>query len=287
MRGKGGRMGILYIVATPIGNLEDMTFRAVRVLQEAALIAAEDTRKTRRLLDAYGIKTPMTSYYEHSKSAKLDYILECLNDSDVALVSEAGTPGLNDPGYDLIVAAIKRKIQVVPIPGPSIVVTALVASGLPTDRFTYLGFLPHKIGDRQRFLRSVADEPATLIVLETPHRLKEALADIYKILGDRRIAVCREVTKLHEEIFRGAVSSALEHFTGPRGEFAMVIDGKRETTVPEMTDDIIKRLEKMRRSGLTAKEAIAELSEATGLPHKKLYQAWLSLAPFSHKKIDK
>lgn len=280
-------MGILYIVATPIGNLEDMTFRAVRVLQEASLIAAEDTRKTRRLLNAYGIKTPMLSYFEHSKPAKVDYILERLNEGDVALVSEAGTPGLNDPGYDLIVAAIQRNIQVVPIPGSSIVISALVVSGLPTDRFVYLGFLPHKAGDRQRFLKSVAQERATLVVLETPHRLREALTDINEILGDRRIAVCREVTKLHEEIFRGTVSSAIEHFTSPRGEFALVIDGQRETDVPEVTDDIIKRLEKMHRAGMSAKEAIAVLSGATGLPHKKLYQIWLDLSSSTHKKVDK
>lgn len=280
-------MGILYIVATPIGNLEDMTYRAVRILKEVSLVAAEDTRKTRRLLDAYSIKTSMTSYYEHSKPAKLEYILERLMESDVALVSEAGTPGLNDPGYDLVVAAIRRNIRVVPIPGASVVVTALVASGLPTDRFIYLGFLPHKAGDRQRFLKSVADEPATLVILETPHRLKEALIDVLEVLGDRRVAVGRELTKLHEEIFRGTVSAALEYFAVPRGEFALVIDGKRDTVVPEVTDDIIKRLEKMNRSGMTAKDAIAELSGITGLSHKKLYQAWLNLSSSSHKKIDK
>jgi 16S rRNA (cytidine1402-2'-O)-methyltransferase len=280
-------MGILYVVATPIGNLEDISRRAIRILQEVSLIAAEDTRKTRRLLNTYDIKTPMTSYFEHSKLTKLDYILDCLDESDVALVSDAGTPGLNDPGYDLIVAAAKRGITVTPIPGPSVVVAALVVSGLPTDRFTYLGFLPRKAGDRRRFLKSVVDESATLVILETPHRLKEALTDISDILGDRRIAVCRELTKLHEEIFRGTVSGAIAHFTAPRGEFALVIDGKREITTPALTDNITGRLQNMRRSGMTAKEAIAGVSKETGLPRKKLYQVWLTLSPSSGKKIDK
>jgi 16S rRNA (cytidine1402-2'-O)-methyltransferase len=280
-------MGILYIVATPIGNLEDMTYRAVRVLREVSLIAAEDTRKTKRLLSAYDIKTPMTSYFEHSKLTKLDYILGRLNEGDVALVSEAGTPGLNDPGYDLVVAAAKKGIRIVPVPGPSIVVTALVVSGLPTDRFTYLGFLPHKTSDRRRFLEATADESATLVILETPHRLRGALADILNILGDRRIAVCRELTKLYEEIFRGTVTGAIEYFTQPRGEFALVIDGKRETKKPELTDEITRRLQDMYRSGMTAKEAVAELCQETGLPRRKLYQAWLLLSPSSSKKINK
>ena len=234
-------MGILYVVATPIGNLEDISKRAIRILQEVSLIAAEDTRKTGRLLNAYDIKTPMTSYFEHSKLTKLDYILDRLEEGDVALVSDAGTPGLNDPGYDLIVAAAKQGITVMPIPGPSVVVAALVVSGLPTARFTYLGYLPHKSSDRRRFLKSVINESATLVILETPHRLKEALTDILNTLGDRRIVVCRELTKLYEEIFRGTVSGAIAHFTAPRGEFALVIEGKREITKPELTDDITTR----------------------------------------------
>ena len=175
----------------------------------------------------------------------------------------------------------------VPVPGPSIAVAALVVSGLPTDRFTYLGFLPHKAGDRRRFLKSVVDELATLIILETPHRLKEALTDISDILGNRRITVCRELTKLHEEIFRGTVSDAIAHFIVPRGEFALVIEGKREVIAPEMDDVIAKRLQNMRLSGMTAKETIAVLSKETGLPRKKLYRAWLKSGSSSDKKIDK
>jgi 16S rRNA (cytidine1402-2'-O)-methyltransferase len=219
-------MPVLYVIATPIGNLEDISLRALRLLREVKLIAAEDTRTTRRLLNAYNIKTPLTSYHEHSKRAKLDYLLNYLEKEDMALVSEAGMPGLSDPGYELIVAAIERGISVVPIPGASAVITALVVSGLPTDQFLYVGFLPRRKGQRQRLLSSIIDEPRTIVAFETPHRLREALSDIEEILGDRRISVCRELTKIHEEIFRGRVSQAKEHFVEPRGEFSLVIEGK-------------------------------------------------------------
>ncbi|HXZ30568.1 MAG TPA: 16S rRNA (cytidine(1402)-2'-O)-methyltransferase [Dehalococcoidia bacterium] len=219
-------MPILYVIATPIGNLEDISLRALRLLGEVKLIAAEDTRKTRRLLNAYNIRTPLTSYHEHSNRAKLDYLLAYLEEEDLALVSEAGMPGLSDPGYDLIVAAVERGVSVVPIPGVSAVITALVVSGLPTDQFVHVGFLPRRKGQRQRLLSSIIDEPRTIVAFETPHRLKEALNDIEEILGDRRVSVCRELTKVHEEIFRGRVSQAREHFVEPRGEFSLVIEGK-------------------------------------------------------------
>ena len=219
-------MPVLYVIATPIGNLEDISLRALRLLQEVKLIAAEDTRTTRHLLNAHNIKTPLTSYHEHSKRAKLDYLLNYLEKEDLALVSEAGMPGLSDPGYELIVAAIERGISVVPIPGASAVITALVVSGLPTDQFLYLGFLPRRKGQRQRLLSSIVDEPRTIVAFETPHRLRKALSDIEEILGNRRLSVCRELTKVHEEIFRGRVSQAREHFAEPRGEFSLVIEGK-------------------------------------------------------------
>jgi 16S rRNA (cytidine1402-2'-O)-methyltransferase len=219
-------MPILYVIATPIGNLEDISLRALRLLGEVKLIAAEDTRKTRRLLNAYNIRTPLTSYHEHTSRAKLDYLLDYLEKEDLALVSEAGMPGLSDPGYDLIVAAVEQGISVVPIPGVSAVITALVVSGLPTDQFVYVGFLPRRKGQRQHLLSSIMDEPRTIVAFETPHRLREALTDIEEILGDRRVSVCRELTKVHEEIFRGRVSQAREHFVEPRGEFSLVIEGR-------------------------------------------------------------
>ena len=219
-------MPALYIIATPIGNLEDICLRALRLLREVKLIAAEDTRTTRRLLTAYDIKTPLTSYHEHSKRAKLDYILDYLEKEDLALVSEAGMPGLSDPGYELIVSAIERGISVVPVPGASAVITALVVSGLPTDQFVYVGFLPRRKGQRQRLLDSIAEERRTIVAFETRHRLTEVLNEIEEILGDRRLCVCRELTKVHEEIFRGRMSQAREHFAEPRGEFSLVIEGK-------------------------------------------------------------
>ncbi len=270
-------MPTLYVVATPIGNLEDISLRALRTLRGVKLIAAEDTRKTRRLLSAYNIKTPMTSYYEHNKQAKLGYILEFLQKEDVALVSEAGMPGISDPGYELIVAAGQRGITVTPVPGPSAVTAALAVSGLPTDRFTCIGFLPHKANDRRRALESVTDETGTIIALETPHRLLAALNDILAVLGDRRLAVCRELTKLHEEVFRGTVSEAIKRFTEPRGEFTLVIEGKGTKDKPRLTDDIERQLQRMYLSGATAKEAIAAVAGETGMTRKELYKAWLRL----------
>ena len=270
-------MPTLFVVATPIGNLEDITRRALRTLREVKLIAAEDTRKTRKLLTHYDIKTPMTSYHEHNKRAKLNYILNYLNDADVAIVSEAGMPGMSDPGYDLIVAAQEKSIPVVPIPGPSAVITALVVSGLPTDRFTYIGFLPNKTKARLELLKSVASESGTIVAFEAPHRLKASLEDIRQTLGDRQIAVCREMTKLHEEIFRGTVSAAIEHFTEPRGEFTIVIEGKPESK-PQLTADIEKQLHYRYLSGMPAKKAIAEMAQETGLSRKELYRTWLKLA---------
>ncbi|MBA7626639.1 Ribosomal RNA small subunit methyltransferase I [subsurface metagenome] len=271
-------MSALYVVATPIGNLEDISLRALRTLREVKLIAAEDTRRTRQLLTTYGIKTPMTSYHERNKWTKLGYILDCLEGGDVALVSDAGMPGMSDPGYELIVAANQRGIPVVPIPGASVVITALVVSGLPTERFIYLGFLPHKSSGRHRFLESIADEYGTIVVLESPHRLLAALNDILLVLGDREIAVCRELTKLHEEVFRGTISQAMEHFLKPRGEFTLVIKGKAKKDKPQLTKDIERQLHHMHRSGVTAKEAIAKVVKETGLSRKELYQAWLAVA---------
>ncbi len=268
-------MPALYMVATPIGNLEDISLRALRILREVQLIAAEDTRRTKRLLATYNIKTPITSYHEHNKWTKLDYILGCLEGGDVALVSDAGMPGMSDPGYELVVAASQRGIPVVPIPGPSSIVTALAVSGLPTERFIYLGFLPRKANGRRRLLESVANQDGTIVVLESPHRLLAALDDILLTLGDRKIAVCRELTKIYEEVFRGTISQAIAHFTEPRGEFTLVIEGKGEKDSPSLTDDIEQQLHHMRLSGVRAKEAIAKIAGETGLSRKELYRAWL------------
>jgi len=220
----------LFIVPTPIGNLEDMTLRALRVLREAALIAAEDTRTTRILLQHYAITTPLTSYHEHNKLTKLDVIFNALERGSVALVSDAGTPGISDPGYELIQAAIERGIRVEPLPGACAVVTALVASGLPTDGFVYLGFLPKKDKARREFLAGLMNEPRTLALYESPNRLTDTLAAALATLGDRPACVAREITKIYEEFYRGTVSSALAYYTEqpPRGEIVLLIGGAPE-----------------------------------------------------------
>ncbi|MFY9814221.1 MAG: 16S rRNA (cytidine(1402)-2'-O)-methyltransferase [Dehalococcoidales bacterium] len=268
-------MNTLYIVATPIGNLEDISLRALRVLKEVRLIAAEDTRKTSRLLNHYQITTPMTSYYEHNKLVKLNRMLEYLEQGDMALVSEAGMPGISDPGYELVAAAVGQGIPVVPVPGASAVTTALAVSGLPTDRFTFLGFLPNKSSARRRVLETAAAEKGTLIILEAPHRVQDSLQDILDVLGDRRIAACRELTKMHEEIFRGNVSEAIKHFAAPIGEFTLVVEGNKAESPKELTTEISQKLHELRASGVSAKEAIAAVSAETGLTKRELYKAWL------------
>lgn len=195
----------------------------------------------------------------------------------MALVSEAGMPGISDPGYELIVAANQRGLPVVPIPGPSVVTTALAVSGLSTEKFTYLGFLPRRANGRRRLLETVVDGSSTIVVFESPHRLLAALEDILLVLGDRRISVCRELTKIHEEIFRGRISQAITYFTEPRGEFTLVIEGKGKQSKPQLTEDIERQLQQMRLSGVAAKEAMARVAGETGLSKKELYRAWLKL----------
>jgi 16S rRNA (cytidine1402-2'-O)-methyltransferase len=270
-------MPALYVVATPIGNLEDISQRAIRILKEVKLIAAEDTRKTRQLLTAYDIKTPTTSYHEHNKLTKLDYILSRLAQDDVALVSDAGMPGISDPGYELISALSAKNISIIPIPGPSALLTAVVVSGLPTDRFLYLGFLPHKSGERRKFLKINSSEKATLVLFESPHRINDSLQDMLEELGNRRIAVCRELTKIHEEVFRGTIQQAMERFTEPRGEFTLVVEGNTEIKPKPEPEEILEQLKIMQQSGLTAKEATSSLAAESGISRKELYQTWLKI----------
>jgi 16S rRNA (cytidine1402-2'-O)-methyltransferase len=222
------KMGILYLVATPIGNLEDMTLRALRILREVSLIAAEDTRTSRVLLNHFEIKTPLTSYHEFNKTAKLQNIYDALAVGDVALISDAGTPGISDPGYELVKGAIEQGYPVIPIPGASAVITALMASGLPTDSFIYAGFLPKKAAGCRSLLESFKQEKRTLIVYESPHRLVETLQIVIEVMGaSRPVCVAREMTKLYEEFFRGTAQSALERFSreNPKGEITLLIGG--------------------------------------------------------------
>jgi 16S rRNA (cytidine1402-2'-O)-methyltransferase len=277
LEGTKRTMPTLYIVATPIGNLEDVTMRAIRILREVSLIAAEDTRKTKRLLSTYDITTPLTSFHEHSGRGGVAKVMRRLEDGDVALVSEAGMPAISDPGHDLVGAAIEAGISVVPVPGASAVTSALAVSGLATDRFHYLGFLPAKSSARRRYLADAATETATLVIFEAPHRLAASLRDMLEMLGDRRVAVCRELTKLHEEVFRGTLAAALEHFVAPRGEFTIIIAGSPEPEPPQMTEGIEQRLAEFRAGGAPAREAVAAVSGETGLSRRELYRAWLRL----------
>ncbi|OGN74350.1 MAG: 16S rRNA (cytidine(1402)-2'-O)-methyltransferase [Chloroflexi bacterium GWB2_49_20] len=268
-------MGTLYLVATPIGNLEDISARALRILGEVKLIAAEDTRQTRKLLTHFNIHTPTTSYYEHNKLSKLDEVLTALAAGDVALVSDAGTPALNDPGYELVRAALQAGHTVSPLPGACAPIAALVASGLPTDSFVYLGYLPRKASERRQFIQSIENLPYTLIFLESPHRLVEALADLESILGDRQMSVARELTKLHEEILRMPISRTCRHFDEhpPRGEFTLVVAGcqpqeAEKWSEPHLMSAIMAALNRDEASASLA----ARLASESGWERREVYK---------------
>ena len=272
-------MGTLYVVGTPIGNLEDITLRSARVLGEVTLIAAEDTRVTRRLLNHLGIRAPMVSCNEHNWRQRLPELVHALQEGDVALVTDAGMPGVSDPGAGIVAAVAAEGLAIEVIPGPSAVTTALAVSGMPADAFLFLGFLSRRRKDRRENLSKVATFRETLVIYEAPHRLKATLADLNEELGNRPIAVCRELTKLHEEVWRGSLSGAIDHFQAPRGEFVLVVagsDGKEEpdpgTPDPDQVRGILSEL---RGSGVRAREAVAEVVAATGLPRREVYQLWL------------
>jgi 16S rRNA (cytidine1402-2'-O)-methyltransferase len=266
-------MGKLYLVATPIGNLEDVSARALRVLREAVCIAAEDTRQTGKLLAHYGIHTPMISYHEHNKLGRIKEVLARLAEGDVALVSDAGTPGLNDPGYELVRAALTAGLEVGPVPGPCAPVAALTASGLPTDSFVYLGYFPRRTAQRQALLRELARERRTLIALEAPHRLEETLEDILAVLGNRRLAVARELTKLHEEFVRGTVRDAQQRFRGrpPLGEITLVIGGAEK---PEKWTEVEVRaaMKRETKRGLPAGRIAEEIAAQSGWNKRDVYK---------------
>lgn len=268
-------MGVLYVVATPIGNLEDITLRALRVLREVELIAAEDTRTTAKLLARYEIKTPMVSFFEHNELARQDEIVRALETQDVAMVSEAGMPTISDPGYRLVHAAAAHGVSVVVVPGPSAVVAALAVSGLPTDRFCFLGFLPRRRVARQQLLVSLRDELHTTVCFEAPHRLLAALQDIQTIWGDRQVVVACELTKLYEEVWRGTVSAALAHFEqrSPRGEFTLVIAGARKQEEPIWSEAAVRRaLADLLATGMSRRDAAAEVAQMSHWSRRVVYR---------------
>jgi 16S rRNA (cytidine1402-2'-O)-methyltransferase len=265
-------MGTLYLVATPIGNLEDLSARAIRLLRQANLIAAEDTRVSRKLLTHFDVHTRLVSYFEHNKIAKLDTILAELDHGDVALISDAGTPGLNDPGFELVRAALAAGHRVSPVPGPASPIAALIASGLATDSFLYLGYLPRRSTDRRGLLDTVSTLPYTLIFLETPHRLLDSLQDLASTLGDRQIAVARELTKLHEEIWRGSINGAISHFTEPRGEFVLVVEGGEPAQADKWSEEkMLSAIHDQLESGETASALAAQLAVRSGWRRRDVY----------------
>ena len=275
-------MGTLFVVGTPIGNLEDLTPRAARILGQVDLVAAEDTRVTRRLLNHLGVKTTLVSYNENNRRERLPTLLEALASGDVALVTDAGMPGISDPGTELVAKAADEGAAVEAVPGPSAITTAIAVSGLPGNDFLFLGFLPRKRRERLSRLRDQVDSPHTLVMFEAPHRVLAALADISEALGDRRISVCRELTKLHEEVFRGTVSEAITHFPSPRGEFVLVVQGNpapSHVSDPDASQLAAARdrLAELRTQGITPKDAVSQVSAGFGLPRNTVYRWWIDL----------
>jgi 16S rRNA (cytidine1402-2'-O)-methyltransferase len=272
--------GTLYVVATPIGNLEDVTLRAVRVLREVALIACEDTRRTARLLQAHQISTPTTSFFEHNERWKGERILRQLREGrDVALVSDAGTPGISDPGFRLVRDARAEGVPVVPVPGPSAAVAALSVSGLPTDRFLFVGFLPARTHARRQALQDLAGQRATLVVYEAPTRVVAALSDMIEVWGDRDAFLCREATKVHEEYVRGSLSALRERLAQRaevKGEVVLVVEGAAEATVPEADAETV--FAALAAEGLTRREAVKETARRLGLPAREVYRRVLGTA---------
>ncbi len=270
----------LYLVSTPIGNLEDITLRALRVLKEVDLIACEDTRHTRRLLDHFGVNKPTISYHEHNEQARAKELVDRLErGQSIAIVTDAGTPGVSDPAYRIVTTAIERGVAVIPIPGATAMIAGLVASGLPTDAFLFAGFLPQRKLARRARLEELKVERATLILYEAPHRIRATLADALEILGERDAAVARELTKLHEQFVRGKLSELLSHFesNAPRGEMTLVIAGNRDDNSAQAGDvsirEQVNRL--MLDGGLSRNDAIKQAARSRGLAKREAYQLLL------------
>ncbi len=271
-------VGTLYVVSTPIGNLEDLTLRALRILKEVDIVACEDTRHTRILLAHYGIVKPLLSYHEQNERQRTAELLERLRaDASVALVTDAGTPALSDPGYAIVHAASAQGIPVIAVPGASAVTTALAVSGLPTDRFAFLGFLPRKSAERKRTLEALASIPWTLVFFEAPHRLRDMLQDVEDVLGDRQVAVGRELTKRFEEVIRGPVSEVQDHFrtTKPRGEFTVVVAGAGENAKPALSAEA--DLRELLEGGMPPKSAVQIVARRHRINRRDVYQMMLGI----------
>jgi 16S rRNA (cytidine1402-2'-O)-methyltransferase len=269
-----GMPGTLYIVATPIGNLEDITLRALRVLKEVDLIAAEDTRHTKKLLAHYGIATRLTSYYDQIEGAKASLLVKQLSEGkSIALVSDAGTPTLSDPGFRLVREAVRAGVSVVPVPGPSALLAVLSASGLATDRFVFEGFLPGKARERRERLQRLREEERSLVFYEAPHRIRRTLGDMLELFGDREAVLAREVTKVYEEFVRGRLSEVIQAIDRkePRGEITLVVGGAAGEKIP-LDDRIKAEIEELLEKGLRVKEIAEVLGEKFSYPKKDIYK---------------
>jgi 16S rRNA (cytidine1402-2'-O)-methyltransferase len=270
------RPGTLFLVGTPIGNLEDMTDRARRVLASVGLIAAEDTRRTGRLLAGFGIEGRLVSFFEGNERSRVPELLRSLREgTDVAVVSDAGMPGLSDPGYRLVAACIEEGIPVDVVPGPSAVVAALVVSGLPTDRFVFEGFLPRSGQARARRLEGLSAEPRTIVLFESPRRLAATVADLLEAVGDRRAAMVRELTKLHQEVLRGKLSDLVEGLSDRelKGEVVLVVEGATQAPVAVDLPEAVRQAEELVRGGARKRDAARETARVTGVPATRIYAA--------------
>lgn len=270
----------LYLVPTPIGNLADMTFRSVETLKQVSLILAEDTRVSGKLLKHYQINTPQLAFHEHNQIEKLPEVLKTLQKTDVALISDAGTPGISDPGYALVQAAIERDIKIVALPGPTALIPALVASGLPNHQFTFLGFLPKKVSQRQQLLASYQSSAVTLIIYESPYRLVKTLEDIHRSLGNRSICVAREISKIFESYYRLSVTQALELFSQQPvpGEIVIVIGGAEADTMIWDHKQIVQALKQELKTGVGLNQASKNISQLSGKKKSEIYELGLNLA---------
>lgn len=286
---EGVATGKLYVVGTPIGNLDDLSPRALEILRSVDIIAAEDTRHTRKLLQVYQFHTPLWSYHEHNQKSKGEEILSILEEGkSVALVSDAGLPGISDPGEYLVCEATKRGIDVIPIPGPNAALTGLIASGLPTQPFLFLGFLPRQAKERKQELEKWRHLPVTLICYEAPHRLEKMLTDVLSVLGNRRIVICRELTKKHEEWLRGNVSDCLEYVRehGARGEYTVIISGNTEEQSIRLSNvwweslTVLEHVHTYMDQGISKKQAIQMTAKDRKIPKREVYQ-------LVHQNLDK
>lgn len=269
--------GILYLVGTPIGNLKDITFRAIEILHTVHLIAAEDTRHTIKLLNHYDIKTPTISYHQHNHQGRVTELTgKLLNGLNIALVTDAGTPAISDPGYHLVVACIEAKINVIPIPGAIAAINGLIASGLSTEKFCFEGFLPTKKKIRDNLLSSLISEKRTIIIYEAPHKLQKTLTDLAHFFGENRnICLARELTKLHEDFWRGNVGKAIEFYQNhqPKGEYTIIIEGNNQEEEIELSETQIKEeIEKLLQQGMSKTEASQYLTKYTKLSRREIYQ---------------